>query len=547
MNEVLSFSIDYYKVLEDDPYITLLELYVVSEGSNRHDTYFDLSSIEDAIPSLPNKPLLAIWDSSSNDVKEHARNKIDFEKQDCVGNIPESLDAQIVDYKEKKFLKCKACVWKHYNPKISELLRNNTNTKISMEIELLESYKDVNDGFMHITKFRFMGITLLGMKYLEAIPNANAKIIKYSTADYSDMVNNTNKQLSQFSIPESMKENAKKALELTQKNPQLINFAKDIINNETLSFSKVGWILNKIQNLKKEDNIIFFGGVESKEWCEGIIQKFNMDQIKQEKEEEKVVLKENEEKVQLKFGLNSSQIREILNNNLAQYKYKCGDCEWGKYYVEAYDEEFVYVWDCEDSINKSMTYTLVENVASIDIASAQEVISAGYMPVGTKEDEPSDDLEVIDYKAKFDEMSAKYEEMCGKYEEMCGKYSALETESTEKYALIDGLQSFKAETEKKDLENKANELYSKYDSYITEDEKQELNVKLFSVDNFDTFKEKVFAIVTPKMEAENIALKQNIPNADTNAIKFSTMPLLDNLNKDDVKSSFEKLKEYANS
>jgi hypothetical protein len=136
-------------------------------------------------------------------------------------------------------------------------------------------------------------------------------------------------------------------------------------------------------------------------------------------------------------------------------------------------------------------------------------------------------------------METKYSVIETEKNELIANYSVLETD-------LESLKQFKVDTEKINLETKANELYSKYESYITEEEKTDLNVKLFSVDNFDIFKEKLFAIVTPKIEAENIALKQNVTN-DPDKIQFSTMPLLDGINKDENKSSFEKLKEYANS
>jgi hypothetical protein len=527
----------------------LMKLYVVSDGVNLHNTYFEENDILECSASLINKPLICIF---TDKIKEHARNNTDLKNQHCIGCIPETNYSKIEDLDDKKWLTVHAVIWKHYsNDAILKEIINNQNSdkkssNISMEIEILESVQE--NGCLHIKKFRFMAISIISNNLQPAIPGANAKIIKYSTNDYSDMVNTTNKQLSQFTIPDIVKENAKKAIELSQENPQLINFAEDIIKNDTLSFSKVSWILNNIQNLKKEDNIMFFGGLESKEWCESIIQNYNSEQ-KQEKEDDDVQ-KESVEKAQLKFGLNSSQIREILNNALSQYKYKSGEYEWDKYYVEAYDEEFVYVWDCEDSNNKRMTYNISDNVAIVDVSSAEEVISAGYMLVGNKEPDINTnavDGDTTDYKAKFEEMSAKYEEMSGKYAEMENQKNEMATNYSMLESDVESLKQFKADTEKVNLENKANELYSKYESYITEEEKADLNVKLFSVESFDIFKEKVFAIVAPKMEAENIALKQNKNEVDPNKIQFSTMPLLDTINKDENKSSFEKLKEYANS
>ncbi len=538
MSEILSFSIDYYKILEEDDLITLIQLKPVITGGNRHNTHFSLEAIKNAEPTLYNKPVICLWNKNTSDFVEHARNAKQKEMQDCVGCIPETNKSELIEEDDKTAQYINAAIWKYYFPNIALKLKNNTTTKLSMEISVEKSHKR-DDGLLEIDEYKYVGFTLLGANMLEAIPGATAKIIKYSTTDYSDMVNSTNKQLSQFIVPELVKENAKKALELIPENPQLINFAKDIINNDTLSFSKVSWILNKIQNLENENNIIFFGGVESKEWCEDIIQKFNVTEL-QEKEDE-IVQKEMHEKVQLKFGLNSRQVREILDIAIANIKYKNGDYEYRKYWVEAWDEELVYVEDGENSKTLSMKYVITENVATIDFESAVEVINAGYMPVGDKP------VDTTDYKSKFEEMSAKFEEMSIKYAdaekekgELTSNYSILETD-------METLKQFKINTEKTNLETKANELYSKYENYITEEEKQDLNVKLFSVDNFDTFKEKVFAIVTPKMEAENIALKQNKNNVDPNTIQFSTMPLLNTIDKNDNKSSFEKLKEYANS
>ena len=572
MNEILSFSIDHYKILEEDNLITLIQLKPVITGSNRHNTYFSLETIKNAEPTLYNKPVICIWNKT--DFVEHARTAKQKEMQDCVGCIPETNNSELIEEDGKTAQYINAAIWKHYFPNVALKLKNNETTKISMEISVEKSHKR-DDGLIEIDEYKYVGFTLLGENMLEAIPGANAKIIKYSTTDYSEMVDNTNKQLSLYTIPDTIKENAKKALELYQNNLQFIDFAKEIIDNNYLSYSKIDGILNEIQSLKKEDSIMFFGGIESKEWCENIVNNKiiietnneqgltgetinhieNNNQLsfsfenEQEKEDDDVQ-KESVEKVQLKFGLNSSQIREILNNALSHYKYKSGDYEWNRYYVEAYDEEFVYVWDEEDSRNKSITYNISDNIANVDISSAQEVISAGYMPVGSKESDINTNAvegDTTDYKAKFEEMSVKYEEMSAKYadmekekDEIATNYSVLESD-------IESLKQFKADTEKTNLKNKANELYSKYESYITEEEKAELNVKLFSVENFDIFKEKVFAIVAPKMEAENIALKQNNNDVDPNKIQFSTMPLLDTINKDENKSSFEKLKEYANS
>lgn len=106
------------------------------------------------------------------------------------------------------------------------------------------------------------------------------------------------------------------------------------------------------------------------------------------KEEGEDLIKEAVEK----FSLNSNQIREILNNFLSQFKYKPGDYEWNKYWVNCYDETYVYVDDEEDYKTYRMTYNITDNVATVDIDSKEEVIRGGYVPVGSESEQETANL-----------------------------------------------------------------------------------------------------------------------------------------------------------
>lgn len=102
-----------------------------------------------------------------------------------------------------------------------------------------------------------------------------------------------------------------------------------------------------------------------------------------ENEEGDKVIKEAIEK----FSLNSEQIREILRNGLSEHKYKSGDYEYCKYYVDSYDAEFVYVYDCEDGKTYSLKYSINDLIATIDAETKIEVIHGGFIPVGQKTEE----------------------------------------------------------------------------------------------------------------------------------------------------------------
>lgn len=88
--------------------------------------------------------------------------------------------------------------------------------------------------------------------------------------------------------------------------------------------------------------------------------------------------KEEGDKVSIEFSLNSDQVREILRNALSEYKYTCGDYEYNKFYVETYDDTYVYVYDCEDGKCYGITYQLEDMIATIDIESKKLVIGGGF-------------------------------------------------------------------------------------------------------------------------------------------------------------------------
>ena len=134
---------------------------------------------------------------------------------------------------------------------------------------------------------------------------------------------------------------------------------------------------------------------------------FNMENFKEEGED---VIKEAVEK----FSLNSDQIREILRNGLSEFKYKNGDYEYSKYYIDCYDAEYVYVWDNEDDKTYRMTYDITEMVATINMDSKEEVIRGNFITVSQANQENE---QMSEEKVKTEEMSTE-EEMAKNEEEM---------------------------------------------------------------------------------------------------------------------------------
>ena len=276
-DEILTFEIDNWKILEEDQYISLGELYIVNVGLNPNQTYFSEESILDASNTLPNKPIVCQFNNFGNpkasDFNSHAKNDYDKEVRKIVGVVPNPSNSEMVDYNNGKYLKCRVVFFKHYYPDIINKLIDNDKqgkrTKISMEIAVKEATKR-EDGVLDIKKFMFLGISLLGNDIDSGIDKAGCFILKYSN-DELNMINEANKRLVTYEIPSVVKDNVKNALETKQKNPKLIHFAKDILNSDVLTYSKIESIKDKIDHVRKDENLNFYGGIECKEWCNKIL------------------------------------------------------------------------------------------------------------------------------------------------------------------------------------------------------------------------------------------------------------------------------------
>jgi hypothetical protein len=133
-------------------------------------------------------------------------------------------------------------------------------------------------------------------------------------------------------------------------------------------------------------------------------------------------------------------------------------------------------------------------------------------------------------------MKAEMEEMKCKYAEVESSFAGTKTENSE-------LKEFKAETIKKEKSMMAFALYKKYEDYISDEEKTDLDAKLFATDKFEDFQKEVFSLVLPKMETKlNIKGDVNLNQSDFN---FSMMAHL-LANKPDEKKPetlIEKLKQ----
>jgi len=602
MDKRLKFNIDSYEVLQNDPYIMILEAFIVSDGLNKQKTIFTVESMERAMPTLANKPLICIFDKYKEDFKAHANS--DYETrytQKCVGNIPESNDAQIVQYEGKNFVKCKVLIWKEYAPQVAERFAKNDKASISMEI-YINKYHMNNDGYPVIDDYRYLGISLLGEGINPAITHANVKVIKFSEPIYADIINKFNKlyyTLTQhYEVPEIIKYNATESLSMPQKNIQLIKFAKKLSEAEHMTYDEVHNLYGKISNIRKEDNILFYGGEDAREWCKHIIENFEGGASALNKAEETitndvindVVEPDNNEEIldgsigndtvtteAVNFsedegevitepdnatetepeGDNETKPEEEYATNMDIYSMLADKVEeekddygWYKYMLVDFDESFAYAWSFDKTSYIKLSYSIDGEVPVVNMEEQPEV----YL-LSKWVDKPE-----ANYKSRYSEMAEKFVELRSEItkaiqiaENIKIEKAEVETEKSNlgvQYSELQGavetltkdndeLIKFKEKTLKEKRQNHANNLYSQYSDYLSEQEVEELNAKLYSYPEFVDFEKEVKSIVLPKVEALLDATKNKGDDKysqDKKTIKTSILSTLTS-DKDSRKAS----------
>jgi len=377
-------------------------------------------------------------------------------------------------------------IWTGINPGIENILNNGVvwqSMQVAVDEEQQGQYKVVKDA------------VFLGFCLLQGIDPAytGSTIAKFSFEDLGSKIDLLTSEINQLKQEYKQFSNQNKNQTDLQVNNELesVQLSNNENNTETNELNTL--------NINTSNNIEEFS-----------------NNNKQEKEEG-----ENVEKEKIEFSLNSDQIREIFNIALSEYKYIDGIYESRRYYVETYDVEFVYLYDWKESKTYRMTYQIIDNVATIDFDSAEQVISGGYMPV--KEDN-NENIELssndnVDNAAmqELNEKSAEdnkelAEENLANPEEVNTSESEVANESEDKV-----IMSLKQELS--DLQEKFSIIELDMNSCL--EENKQLKEFKASIDK----QNKEFAIEVTLKEVQNI-----LPNEEVEACRLSA----ENFSLDDI-------------
>ena len=455
MNKELSFEVEGFNVIDDysDNQLAIVEVYVCHDGNNHHNMPIDLSVIKKAKKTLKNKFLVAGFDG--DDFEGHEPD------EQIVGFFPESSEMKFVEKDGRTYLVAQAIMSKIYAKWAYDVFVDDEDNyrSVSMEITVLGTEVNDDDGLEHITKFVFNGVTLLGESHMPACEGANASIIKFSKENalkvYSKRLKNSDKIKKDFVKDMELAEGLRKeeSEKMDEKEKVVETVEEEKVETPVAEEAKEEETFEEKSN-SDEDTYM------EDEKCECKEDKMSEDEKSDEEpEEEKEDDKEDDDDkdeedmecgkdfesltVEQKYEVFRSAVKESLNG--------CG-------YLETYDDEYLYIYDyCENNTFR-YSYTLDGTNCTIDVDSKTRVMRGGYV--------------------EFEE-----------YEENNTKFEALEKENCE---LKEKLAAY--ETAEKDKSVEA--ILSKVIDVLPAERIAELREEAvnYSLDNLSVFENEVKAI-----------------------------------------------------
>ena len=452
----LSFEVEGFNVIDDysDNQLAIVEVYVCHDGNNHHNMPIDLSVIKKAKKTLKNKFLVAGFDG--DDFEGHEPD------EQIVGFFPESSEMKFVEKDGRTYLVAQAIMSKIYAKWAYDVFVDDEDNyrSVSMEITVLGTEVNDDDGLEHITKFVFNGVTLLGESHMPDCEGANASIIKFSKENalkvYSKRLKNSDKIKKDFVKDMELAEGLRKeeSEKMDEKEKVVETVEEEKVETPVAEEVKEEETFEEKSN-SDEDTYMEDEKCECKEDKMSEDEKSDEESEEEEKEDDKDDDNDKDEEdmecgkdfesltVEQKYEVFRSAVKESLNG--------CG-------YLETYDDEYLYIYDyCENNTFR-YSYTLDGTNCTIDVDSKTRVMRGGYV--------------------EFE-----------KYEENNTKFEALEKENCE---LKEKLAAY--ETAEKDKSVEA--ILSKVIDVLPAERIAELREEAvnYSLDNLSVFENEVKAI-----------------------------------------------------
>lgn len=237
----LNFSIDRIEFLQElsDSQLAIGRVWICCEGDNLHKLPITYEALENAIPTLYNKFLVAGFDGI--DFEGHERRQL------ILGFFPKENDVKIQPNDEGiNFITANVIISKLYADWAYDIFCSDNYRAVSMEILVTE--QEERDGLDWITEFCFAGVTVLGIERTPACTGAYVEVTQFSTdivkkgEKISKLYTKFSKDL-EWTISKKIKSNVSDGLELKKENKfggntVSIATAKFLVGNDNITESK---------------------------------------------------------------------------------------------------------------------------------------------------------------------------------------------------------------------------------------------------------------------------------------------------------------------
>ena len=186
----LRIPVDFKKVNEyqiEDTRFIKCKIYLMHTGKNLNGSIFEKNTVEKAIPTLANTPILGFIEDNSNgdeDFSDH-REEIEIKndeikikyKGQAIGVIPETNNARFEmricdDNVEREFLVVDGLLWTKFEDS-KDIFKRDKCKKQSMELDKDYTGHFNNEGYFVFDSFSFNGACALGEDVMPAMRSAS--------------------------------------------------------------------------------------------------------------------------------------------------------------------------------------------------------------------------------------------------------------------------------------------------------------------------------------------------------------------------------------
>jgi len=466
VNTSVPIKFEAIETSEDDRFLKT-KIWLCSVGRNKNKSSFSKESIEKAIPSLSNIPIVGfieIDNYNEADFKGHEQ-RIVIDKDGvslsyigrAYGLIPENNNAQFeikeVDGVDVEFLTVEGIIWTKFE-EATEILNRDEIKSQSMELQAssVEGTFD-KDGIFNFTSFAFEAACILGDNIIPAITGSTIEKFSMSTiqSDIKDMISEFNNHFSQF-------------------NSVQVNNVRIENENDTKGGNNVDEkleLFTKFSQLTEEDVADLNANLE----------KYSVEELEvklQEIADAKVEFTKTEEPIDgadvkggdpaIDFSLTASQLRKEIYNTLSKEEYTNDwDYESRSYWYIDHDDSRVYCEDVRDSYRAvAFNYAMKGDFVEIDYSTKKMI---KFVPADMEDGADINFSMVSEERNKFELTEAK----ATTEKEVTDKFQVVKTELENANKNNESLKSdnkelleFKLNLEMSDKQAKIENLFSKF-------------------------------------------------------------------------------------